>query len=32
MKFATEYFWFNTSKKREYVNITDKVEKVVEKS
>ena len=23
MKFATEYLWFNTSKKREYINITD---------
>jgi secondary thiamine-phosphate synthase enzyme len=32
MRFATEYFWFNTSKKREYINITDKVEEVVEKS
>jgi secondary thiamine-phosphate synthase enzyme len=32
MKFATEYFWFNTSKKREYINITPKVEEVVQKS
>ena len=32
MKFATEYLWFNTSKKREYINITDKVEQVVENS
>ncbi|OGB66864.1 MAG: secondary thiamine-phosphate synthase enzyme [Caldithrix sp. RBG_13_44_9] len=32
MKFATEYIWFNTSKKREYINITPKVEEVVQKS
>lgn len=32
MKFATEYLWFNTSKRREYINITDKVEEVVRKS
>lgn len=32
MKFATEYLWFNTGKKREYINITDKVEDVVAKS
>lgn len=32
MKFATEYLWFNTSKKREYINITDKVEQVVQNS
>lgn len=32
MKFATEYLWFNTQKKREYINITGKVEEVVEKS
>ena len=32
MKFATEYLWFNTSKKREYINITDKVEQVVHNS
>jgi secondary thiamine-phosphate synthase enzyme len=32
MKFATEYLWFNTSSKREYINITDKVEEVVQKS
>lgn len=29
MKSKTEYFTFNTSRKREYLNITDKVEKVV---
>jgi secondary thiamine-phosphate synthase enzyme len=29
MKFATEYLWFNTKTKREYINITDKVEEVV---
>jgi secondary thiamine-phosphate synthase enzyme len=32
MKFATEYLWFNTAKKREYINITEKVEQVVENS
>ncbi|HOJ37710.1 MAG TPA: secondary thiamine-phosphate synthase enzyme YjbQ [Ignavibacteriales bacterium] len=32
MKFATEYLWFNTSKRREYINITNKVEEVVAKS
>jgi secondary thiamine-phosphate synthase enzyme len=32
MKFATEYLWFNTSKRREYINITDKVAEVVTKS
>ncbi len=32
MKFATEYLWFNTSQKREYINITDKVEEVVRNS
>ncbi len=29
MKSKTEYLWFNTTKHREYINITDKVEKVV---
>ena len=32
MKFATEYLWFNTKKHREYINITNTVEKVVKKS
>lgn len=32
MKSATEYLWFHTDKKREYVNITDAVEDVVRKS
>ncbi len=32
MKFATEYLWFNTTKKREYINITDTVEEIVQKS
>lgn len=32
MKFATEYLEFQTRKKREYINITDKVEAVVGKS
>jgi len=29
MKSATDYVWFNTSKKREYINITPAVEEVV---
>ena len=29
MRFATEYLWFETSKKREYINITDRVREVV---
>ncbi|MFH0733305.1 MAG: secondary thiamine-phosphate synthase enzyme YjbQ [bacterium] len=32
MKFTTEYLWFNTTKKREYINITRDVEKVLQKS
>jgi secondary thiamine-phosphate synthase enzyme len=32
MKFLTEYLWFNTTKHREYINITRDVEKVLEKS
>ena len=32
MKFQTEYLWFNTEKKREYINITRDVESVVKKS
>lgn len=32
MKFLTEYLWFNTKNRREYVNITDEVEAIVEKS
>lgn len=32
MKFLTEYLWFNTKNHREYVNITDEVEAIVEKS
>ncbi len=32
LKSATEYLWFNTKKHREYINITNEVEKVVEKS
>lgn len=32
MKFETEYLEFNTSKKREYINITEKVESIVLKS
>lgn len=27
MKFHTEYLWFNTKKRREYINITSDVEK-----
>ena len=32
MRFATEYLWFETSKKREYINITGQVRDVVRKS
>jgi len=32
MKSHTEYVWFNTKKKREYINITDRVTGAVEKS
>jgi secondary thiamine-phosphate synthase enzyme len=32
MKSATEYLWFNTTKHREYINITSKVQELVEKS
>ncbi len=32
MKFQTEYLWFSTKKKREYVNITEEVEQIVSKS
>ena len=32
MKFFTEYLWFNTKKKREFINITQKVEHVLQKS
>ena len=32
MKFATEYLWFNTSQKREFINITNDVNNVLQKS
>ncbi len=32
MRFATEYLWFETSKKREYINITAQVRDVVRTS
>ena len=32
MKTATEYLWFNTGKQREFINITDKVEELVQRS
>lgn len=32
MKATTEYLWFNTKKKREYTDITDEVENVLDKS
>lgn len=32
MKCATEYLWFKTDKHREYINITNDVERVVRKS
>ena len=32
MKSLTEYLWFNTKTKREYINITEKIEALVNKS
>ncbi|GAB6275333.1 MAG: secondary thiamine-phosphate synthase enzyme YjbQ [Peptococcaceae bacterium] len=32
MKSHTQYLWFNTQKRREYINITNKVEKAVRES
>ena len=32
MKFYTDYLWFNTQQKREYINITSSVEEMLEKS
>ena len=32
MKSATEYLWFTTRKKREFINITENVRQMVEKS
>ena len=32
MTFYTEYLWFNTKKRQEFVRITDEVARVVEKS
>ena len=32
MKSQTEYLWFNTKKHREYINITNQVEAIVQKS
>jgi len=32
MKSYTEYLWFNTKKQREFINITEEVEKSLEKS
>ncbi|HET9869478.1 MAG TPA: secondary thiamine-phosphate synthase enzyme YjbQ [bacterium] len=32
MKFYTEHLWFNTTKHREYINITGEVEKALKKS
>ena len=32
MRFATEYLWFETSKQREYINITDRVRDVLHRS
>jgi secondary thiamine-phosphate synthase enzyme len=32
MKTTTDYFWFNTSRQREYINITQKVADVVARS
>jgi secondary thiamine-phosphate synthase enzyme len=32
MKFYTDYLWFNTSQKREYINITPSVDEMLAKS
>ncbi|GMT42174.1 MAG: hypothetical protein IEMM0002_0585 [bacterium] len=32
MKVTTEYLWFNTKRKREFIDITEDVEKILEKS
>ncbi|NOX18029.1 MAG: YjbQ family protein [Chlorobi bacterium] len=32
MKFLTEYLWFNTQKRREYINVTGEVEDALAKS
>jgi len=32
VKTLTDYLWFNTKKKKEFINITDEVQKVVTKS
>jgi secondary thiamine-phosphate synthase enzyme len=32
MKAITEYIWFNTRQKREFINITDRVKRLVEDS
>jgi len=32
VKAVTEYLWFNTSKRREFVNITEEVEQLVRRS
>ncbi len=32
MKTLTEYLWFNTNKQREYINITETVQRIVGKS
>ena len=32
MKFLTEYLWFNTTKHREYINITSEVDRIMRKS
>ena len=32
MKHHTAYLWFNTKKKKDYINITDEVERIVNKS
>ncbi len=32
MKSLTEYMWFNTREKQEFINITDKISKIVQRS
>ena len=32
MKFHTEYIWMNTKKRRDYINITDKIQEIIDNS
>jgi secondary thiamine-phosphate synthase enzyme len=32
MRYHTEYLWFNTKKRREYINVTEQIEEIVKRS